>query len=196
MPDSPIPTSSLTSQYSAQVAEDLLRNTKEQDRLNSEIDALQVQLNSLQGDHQILQSLQQTLSQQNTSEPTTPSAPDTVSVPAQQKAETTSKPANGKPKGVAHKSPRGKSRAGQPTLIDLIHTHLDEQAEPRSAAEITVALGESHPDRNLKTTVVRTTLENLVAKNRARRLKQGHSVFYVTPRSKSVADTEAAATSG
>ncbi|MEV7341844.1 hypothetical protein [Streptomyces sp. NPDC093544] len=196
MPDSPVPTTSLTSQYSAQVAEDLRRNTKEQDRLSSEIDALQEQLNSLQSDHLILQSLQQTLSQQATSEPKTPRVPDTASVPAQQQAETTSKPTNAKPKSAADKSSRGKSRAGQPTLIDLIRTHLDEQAEPRSAAEITVALGGSHPDRNLKNTVVRTTLENLVAKNRARRLKQGHSVFYVSPGGKSVADTEAAATSG
>jgi hypothetical protein len=196
MPDSPISTSSLTSQYSAQIAEDLIRNTKEQDRLSSEIDALQEQLSALQSDHQILQSLQQTLSRQDTTAPKTLPASDKVSVPAQQQVKTAAKPTTAKPKSAAARSPRGKSRAGRPTLIDLIRTHIDEQAEPRSAAEITVALGRIHPDRNLKTTVVRTTLENLVAKNRARRLKQGHSVFYVSPEGKSVAEDEVSATSG
>ncbi|MFD4530032.1 hypothetical protein ACFWP7_40250 [Streptomyces sp. NPDC058470] len=195
MPDSPISTTSLTSQYSAQIAEDLERNTKEKDRLTSEIDALQAQLNALQNDHQILQGLQQALSQQDMTAPKAPAASGTVSVPAQRQVKTASKRSGAKAKSAAERSPRGKSRAGQPTLIDLIRTHLDEQAEPRSAAEITVTLGGSHPDRNLKTTVVRTTLENLVAKNRARRLKQGHSVFYVSPEDNSVAEVEAAATS-
>ncbi|MEU1409893.1 BlaI/MecI/CopY family transcriptional regulator, partial [Streptomyces sp. NPDC005728] len=64
------------------------------------------------------------------------------------------------------------------TLVDLIHRHLTEQSGPRSAAEVSEALGNAHPDRNIATTVVRTTLENLVAKSLAQRTKQGSSVYY------------------
>ncbi|MFD4476509.1 hypothetical protein ACFWPU_10395 [Streptomyces sp. NPDC058471] len=65
-----------------------------------------------------------------------------------------------------------------PTLVELIDSHLSKQSEPRSAAEITTALAQDRPDRTIKTTVVRTTVEGLVAKGRAQRTKQGSSVFY------------------
>jgi len=58
---------------------------------------------------------------------------------------------------------------------------LAGQSEPRSAAEITTALGQQYPERTVKTTVVRTTLEGLVARNQAQRTKQGASVFYTAP---------------
>ncbi|GGR75845.1 hypothetical protein GCM10010269_13700 [Streptomyces humidus] len=66
----------------------------------------------------------------------------------------------------------------QPTLVGLVRDHLAQQSEPRSAAEIATALGETHPERTVKTTVVRTTLEGLVAKALVQRTKQGSSVFY------------------
>ncbi|EGG48304.1 regulatory protein [Streptomyces griseoaurantiacus M045] len=77
-----------------------------------------------------------------------------------------------------------------PTLVDLVREHLTGQSEPRSAAEITTALEQMHPERTVKTTVVRTTLEGLVAKNQAQRTKQGKSVYYTVP------DTAAPADSG
>ncbi|GAA4790064.1 hypothetical protein [Streptomyces ziwulingensis] len=67
------------------------------------------------------------------------------------------------------------------TLIELVRTHLAAAGGPRSAAEVTAALVREHPDRTLKPTVVRTTLEALVAKNQARRAKQGSSVRYTAP---------------
>ncbi|MFI1830821.1 hypothetical protein ACH41E_30935 [Streptomyces sp. NPDC020412] len=83
-------------------------------------------------------------------------------------------------KGAAAKGSTAKN-AAQPTLVELIRRHLVEQGEPRSAAEVTAALSKVHPDRNIKATVVRTTLEGLVARNLAHRTKQGTSVFYTTP---------------
>ncbi|MEU6405831.1 BlaI/MecI/CopY family transcriptional regulator [Streptomyces sp. NPDC046985] len=68
--------------------------------------------------------------------------------------------------------------AAQPTLVELVRQHLAAQQEPRSAGEVAAALGQEHPDRDVKATVVRTTLEALVAKNQAQRAKQGSSVFY------------------
>ncbi|MFD8733795.1 hypothetical protein ACFV06_02630 [Streptomyces sp. NPDC059618] len=68
--------------------------------------------------------------------------------------------------------------SAQPTLVDLIRRYLTEQREPRSAAEVSTALGQTHPERRIQTNVVRTTLENLVARSHAHRAKQGMSVFY------------------
>lgn len=68
-----------------------------------------------------------------------------------------------------------------PTLVELVREHLEGQSEPRSAAKIAAALGQRHPEHNVKTTVVRTTLEGLVARNQAQRSKQGKSVFYTAP---------------
>ncbi|MFI8191582.1 hypothetical protein ACIF8T_22640 [Streptomyces sp. NPDC085946] len=75
-------------------------------------------------------------------------------------------------------SDKAAAPTAQPTLVELIRRHLSEQTEPRSAAEVAAALGRSHPDRGVKANVVRTSLENLVAKNQAQRTKQGTSVFY------------------
>ncbi|QER87979.1 hypothetical protein [Streptomyces tendae] len=73
------------------------------------------------------------------------------------------------------------AKGDAPKLVDLVRRHLGEQKEPRSAAEVAAALGEAHPGRGIKTTVVRSTLEGLVARNQAQRSKQGSSVFYTTP---------------
>ncbi|MGW3633058.1 hypothetical protein ACWD7F_23320 [Streptomyces sp. NPDC005122] len=84
-------------------------------------------------------------------------------------------PAKSAPAKSAAKAPEA---AGKPTLVELIHDHLSRQSEPRSAAEITSTLSETHPERGIKATVVRTTVEGLVAKGRAQRSKQGTSVYY------------------
>ncbi|MFJ8061047.1 hypothetical protein [Streptomyces sp. NPDC096142] len=49
----------------------------------------------------------------------------------------------------------------RPTLVELIRRHLAEQNEPRSAAEISTALSQAHPERDIKTKVVRVTTEGL-----------------------------------
>ncbi|MFF6996424.1 BlaI/MecI/CopY family transcriptional regulator [Streptomyces sp. NPDC008313] len=74
--------------------------------------------------------------------------------------------------------------ADRPTLVSLVHDHLRSQSEPRSAAEIATALDRAHPDRTVKATVVRTTVEGLVAKGLVERGKQGSSVFYVATHEK------------
>ncbi|MFI6931899.1 hypothetical protein [Streptomyces sp. NPDC050287] len=88
-------------------------------------------------------------------------------------------PTAGKAAPTAAKSDAAKTK--QPKLVDLVRSHLAEQSEPRSAAEIATALGQAHPDRNIKTTVIRTTLEGLVARTQAQRSKQGSSVYYTSP---------------
>ncbi|MFC8208940.1 hypothetical protein [[Kitasatospora] papulosa] len=197
MPDTQTATTELTSHYTAQVAGDLDRNAKEQDRIGAEIDALQEQLLALQHDHTVLTSMQKALGGTDTA---TQPAPETATAPAVPRQKTSTKSGTGKRAqakktaaaqgGDAVKKPAAKkpetaakataAKTAQPTLVELIRRHLTEQNEPRSAAEIATALGQAHPDRNIKTTVVRTTVEGLVAKSHAQRTKQGSSVYYTT----------------
>ncbi|MGW3141472.1 hypothetical protein [Streptomyces sp. NPDC001139] len=90
------------------------------------------------------------------------------------------KPASPARKRTGKKGPAKTLAASSttPTLVDLVREHLAGQSEPRSATEITAALEQQHSERTVKTTVVRTTLEGLVARNQAQRTKQGVSVFY------------------
>ncbi|WP_369275852.1 hypothetical protein AB5J55_43310 [Streptomyces sp. R11] len=183
MPESTAPATELTSQYTSQVASDMERNVKEQDRIAAEIATLQQQLTALQHDHTVLVHMQQALGIAAAPEPTNSAS----AVPSPRK-KTTSKPHNKAKTAVTQKTaaakPTGKKAAAhtaQPTLVELIRRHLTEQSEPRSAAEIATVLSHAHPDRGIKATVVRTTLENLVAKNQAHRAKQGASVFYTAP---------------
>ncbi|MGW6919729.1 hypothetical protein ACWGA9_00295 [Streptomyces sp. NPDC054950] len=200
-------TTELTSQYTAQVTADLERNTKEQERVGVEIAALQEQLASLQRDHAVLVNIQQAIDAVPVPDTTAPPSGN-VPVPAPRKKaassgtgkrtrpskktqpsrQTAAQPAQSADKAAGKSAGKtaGKPSAGkaevaqpaQPTLVDLVRRHLTEQSEPRSAAEIATALGQAHPERAIKTTVIRTTLEGLVAKTQAQRSKQGSSVFY------------------
>ncbi|MEV5106613.1 hypothetical protein ACFQ7G_08630 [Streptomyces massasporeus] len=93
--------------------------------------------------------------------------------------------------GTAKKA--GTAKSAEPTLVELIRRHLAAQKEPRSAAEISTALGQAHPHRGIAAKVVRVTLEGLVAKSQAERSKQGRSVFYTAPAAQSAAAPEAGA---
>ncbi|MFJ5898766.1 hypothetical protein ACIQFZ_25580 [Streptomyces sp. NPDC093064] len=191
MPETTAPSTELTSQYINQVTSDLERNVKEQERITAEITALQSQLAALQHDHTLLVSMQQALG--IVASAPEPATTGSASVPSPRK-KTTAEPRK-KAKTATAKQPTVKKQSAespapkndaaakkaQPTLAELVRRHLTEQSEPRSAAEIATALGQAHADRDIKTTVVRTTLENLVARSQAQRSKQGTSVFYTAP---------------
>jgi hypothetical protein len=244
MTDTQARSTELTSQYIAQVTGDLERNVKEQERIGTEIEALQEQLQALQHDHTVLVTMQQALSAGNIaaaesvarletkaaptvphqakSEPKQSKAKKAVSAsarkpaakkpatkapakaPAAKKSSSSAKTSSAKAssttktaakpaaKTAAPAAEKADKAAAKPTLVELIRSHLEQQSEPRSAAEIATALTEAHPDRSIKTTVVRTTLEGLVAKSHAHRSKQGSSVFYTaatSPEQTSASDT-------
>ncbi|MGW6059283.1 hypothetical protein [Streptomyces sp. NPDC055189] len=206
-------TAGVQAQYAVRVAEDLENNRKEQERIGTEVATLQEQLQELEADHAVLLSMQQALGSPSAAETTAKkAAPRKAAVPAPRPnnsgAARAKKPAatkaaatkakdksGGKDKEKAAKSaPKAAAKkpaapAAGPTLVELIDNHLGQQKEPRSAAEITTALAKARPERVLKTTVVRTTVEGLVAKGRALRTKQGSSVFYTAAAS---ADSSAA----
>ncbi|MFF4836008.1 hypothetical protein [Streptomyces sp. NPDC001315] len=183
------PTTELTSQYIAQVASDLERNAKDQERLGAEIAALQEQLLALQHDHTVLVNIQKALGTTAAPAKSAVASEDAaVPAPRQEKVakseagkQVRAKKAGAAPVSKAAKRSAAKAataKSTKPTLVELIRGHLTGHSEPRSAAEIATTLSEAHPDRGIKATVVRTTLEGLVAKSQAQRTKQGSSVFY------------------
>jgi cell division septum initiation protein DivIVA len=206
MPETTTHATELASQYIAQVTGDLEANVKEQERINAEISSLQEQLAALQHDHSVLVNMQQALG--ITTAPAGPAAePESAAVPSPRRKKASAAP-GGKQKtlksvAVPRKRAAGKpaakatgaAKAAQPTLVELLRRHLAEQKEPRSAAEISTALGQAHPDRDIAAKVVRVTLEGLVAKSQAERSKQGRSVFYAAPASESMAAPETEAQS-
>jgi hypothetical protein len=191
MPETTTPATELTSQYAAQVTGDLERNVKEQERITADIASLQEQLAALEHDHTVLVNMRQALG--ITEAPDDPAATSgNAAVPSpRQKAsavrggkQRAAKSAAAPPKAGAKKpaaTAAGATKTAQPTLVELIRRRLAESKEPRSAAEISKALGQAHPERQITTKVVRVTLEGLVAKSQAERSKQGKSVFYTAP---------------
>ncbi|MFG2791947.1 BlaI/MecI/CopY family transcriptional regulator [Streptomyces sp. NPDC048419] len=185
----PPASSELTSQYAAQVTGDLERNVKEQDRVGAEIADLQGQLAALQHDHSVLLNMQQALG-------ITPASAEAAAATASPGTKTRAKKAGTSARrSTARKSAAKKTRptadtSTRPTLVDLVRAHLAEEREPRSTAEIAAALDKAHPDRTIKNTVVRTTVEGLVAKGLVQRTKQGSSVYYTAPDADRSADAQ------
>ncbi|WP_438297214.1 hypothetical protein [Streptomyces sp. HUAS TT7] len=182
MPDS----STLQSQYAVQVQKDLESNAAERERIAAELDVLQGKLKELEDNHALLTAMQQTIGSATvpaakTRKKTSETARARRVPRARTSAETT--PATG-PKERQTKPMVGKPTGGRgsgPTLRDLVAEHLAGSGQPASAAEITTALVAAHPGRNIAATVVRNTLENLVAKGAAQRTRQRRSVFYSRP---------------
>ncbi|MEU6196736.1 hypothetical protein [Streptomyces sp. NPDC047061] len=180
----------LASEYSARIAQDLELNAAEQDRLATEIAALEERLHAVRENRVVLERLQQALTPQATA----PSAAGTAGTAgtvgtvgtsgAAEAADTVeaavphqrTEPAPDRADSA--KSGSAKSTPAKPSLVEAVHTYLAEQREPRSATDVAEAIRAGQPGRTIKTTVIRTTLENLVARNRARRTKQGRAVFY------------------
>jgi hypothetical protein len=160
----------LVSQYIARVEQDLARNAEEQERIGREMEGLQQRLDALQRDRGVLLGVRQALGGQGTDQ-----AQASTSAAAREKtAHREQADASGKP-GTPQTH---QAQISKLTLVDLVYGHLATQSEPRSAAEVSTDIAGAHPDRRVKATVVRSTLEALVAQGRARRTKRGRSVFY------------------
>ncbi|MBA2947479.1 hypothetical protein [Streptomyces himalayensis] len=237
MPEDTLDATNLKSQYVSQVAGDLERNAKEQERISAELTALEEQLQALRHDHALLVSMREALTGESsaplpeggtsTASPEATAAPRPAAVPTARKPKESGKStddatadtktagsktagsktagskagAKGRKKSQPAPSQAKESKgAGAPTLRELVLHHLGGQSEPRSAAEVTTGLAEAHPDRTFQGTVVRNTLEALVAKGHVQRNKQQKSVFYfaagnppVTASPASAAETDDAA---
>ncbi|MBO3675807.1 hypothetical protein J5X86_12340 [Streptomyces sp. NEAU-YJ-81] len=191
--DTPADNTSLKSQYAAQVAADLERNSAEHERLSSEIASLQQQLAVLEGNRTLLLSMRETLGDDaacgapenggvSGPEDDSSATRESAALPATRKPRKKADATSGKRKGAESADSRPSRKpvreAGAPTLRELVRDDLTQHGEPRSAAEITATLTQALPERDIKPTVVRSTLESLVAKGQAHRTKQQKSVFY------------------
>ncbi|MGW7045759.1 hypothetical protein ACWGDT_24345 [Streptomyces avermitilis] len=174
--------------YAARLAEDLERNAQEQERLDSEMAALQSRLEALRHNQVLLVNMQQALGETVTADEAPSSADRNASVPrqagpapqaGQQKPDfATQSTAPEKTALPAPSAGAGKAGRNAPTLRELVVGYLSQEGAPRSALAVTDALTEVHRDRGFKITVVRSTLEAMVARGQVRRSKQGKSVFY------------------
>ena len=180
MPDS----TTLQSQYAAQIQSDLDSNVAEREHIAGQISALQEQLSVLENNHALLASMQQAIGTPAVPAPGKASKKAAgASAPSIPQARSAPKSAGHAAKKQAKPAAKAKASGGAPTLRELVAAHLAASGEPRSAAEITAGLTEAHPGRNIAGTVVRNTLENLVAKGQAQRTRQNRSVFYTAPES-------------
>ncbi|MFF2846392.1 hypothetical protein ACFVT5_08670 [Streptomyces sp. NPDC058001] len=204
-----MPDNTLKSQYAAQVEADLEQNIKEQDRIATEITAFQEQLRSLEADKVLLEGMRQALDARAATvgssaaalpQPRTPGKAGTRTAgkrKAKAAAEKGSskgapKPAASKGKGAGKDASAAAPAGREGTLREAVATYLGGQREPRSAAEVATALTQEHPDRKIGLTVIRNTLEGLVAKGQALRTKQQRSVFYTATETAGVAAGTAA----
>lgn len=191
MVDTSTDNTNLKSQYAAQITADLERNSAEHERLSTEISTLQRQLSVLENNRVLLLSMRQTLGGESAADVPenaevsgsadgVSAAPKSATLPAARKPKKNANTTTGKRKGAESDRSRSKQvrETGVPTLRDLIRDDLIQHGEPRSATEVTAALTQALPDREVKATVVRSTLESLVAKGQVHRTKQQKSVFY------------------
>ncbi|MCX5096945.1 hypothetical protein OOK36_51250 [Streptomyces sp. NBC_00365] len=175
MSDIAVQADDLASQYVARVEQDLTENAEEQERIDRDIKALQQRFNALQRDRTVLLGVRMALRSQGGEAP----APSTSAVHSAEmpNAEKLNEEQAASTQPVTPKT-HEVAKASKITLVDLVCSHLSSQSEPRSAAEVSMDIAQNHPDRTVKITVVRATLEALVAQGRVRRTKQGRSVFY------------------
>lgn len=178
----------VTAQYITQVTTDLANNNQEQEQIGAEIKSLQQKLSALKRDQTVLLQVREALGSL-TDHPTGTESPVSAVLAARtaQVPTTSADDATGtatetpKPVPAARDNHRKPNPTAQPTLVELVREYLAMQNDGVPASDVVAALTAAHPDRRILPTVIRTTLENLVAKSNAVRTKRGSSVFYSTP---------------
>ncbi|MEU1212476.1 hypothetical protein ACFYSH_14570 [Streptomyces sp. NPDC005791] len=181
-------TSTISADYAQRITDDLAANRSEQDRARAELTRLQDELVRLEEGEQILVKMQEVLG--GNGKPAAgkgKSRKVAAPVPAARRAKGNAPSQKGgdAPKGRLRAKQRTATAgtvvpkgAGEPTWRELVSGYLADQREPKSAAEVTAALAEAHPQRATQVAVVRNTLEQGVAHGLLERSKQGRSVYY------------------
>ncbi|GAA2959655.1 hypothetical protein [Kitasatospora cinereorecta] len=190
--------STVSADYAQRITDDLAANRNEQDRARAELTRLQEELIQLEESEQILVKMQEVLGGAGRSAAPKGKDRKAVSVPAARRprSKTPAQKGGRKPKPRAQAGQEtppangatASKGAGEPTWRELVTRYLADEREPKSAAEVTVALAGSHPQRKTQVAVVRNTLEQGVAHGLLERSKQGRSVYY-SPVSASPSDS-------
>ncbi|WP_405697753.1 hypothetical protein [Streptomyces sp. NBC_01185] len=179
-------TSTISKDYAQRITDDLSTNRGEQERVRTELTRLQGELLLLEEGEQVLVKMQEVLGDSGKPAARQGEGRTTASVPTarrprskttSQKRSRTSKP-HTPTEAEAPESGAMVKGSSEPTWRELVTAYLNDQREPKSAAEVTAALTESNPQRRTQVTVVRNTLEQGVAHGLLERSKQGRSVYY------------------
>ncbi|MEE1735041.1 hypothetical protein PUR49_00445 [Streptomyces sp. BE147] len=176
-----LPAPSVTDDYAQRVTKDLAENKGEQERVRAELARLQSELVELEKSEVLLTKMQEVLGGAPKPPTKKKGKSKAAAVPAaRSNSEMSTKKAqtSGRMAGAQKGAPPRKS--GEPTWLDRTTAYLAGQSEPKSAAEVTSALAEAHPERAVLAPVVRNALEQGVAQGRVERSKQGRSVFYTS----------------
>ncbi|MFD4030695.1 hypothetical protein ACFWVP_09185 [Streptomyces sp. NPDC058637] len=192
------PPADISANYAQRISDDLSANRGEQERVRAELDRLQDELISLETGEQVLVKMREVLDSSASAAPT--SSKTAVSVPSarRRKAKPSLRKAAG---GTVAPSPNSpdtndtndtRKEPGRPTWRELVTEYLSGQREPKSSTEVTAALTEAYPQRQVQVTVVRNTLEQGVAHGLMERHRQGRSVFYSSVSAASVGSSQEA----
>ncbi|MFC8225399.1 hypothetical protein [Streptomyces sp. NPDC057287] len=193
--------STVTAGYAQKVTEDLAVTKSEQERVRAELTRLQGELRQLEESEQVLVKMQVVLADAGESPSEQSKGGKKTSVPAARRAKSVSAQQKvarkAKPTKAGSETPAGKSvpakGTGEETWAALASSYLAGQSEPKSAAEVSAALTEAHPQRKVQATVVRNALEQGVARGLLERSKQGRSVYYTPVDSTASAEPAASA---
>lgn len=183
----------LQAAYGDRVAADLQHNSEERERISGQVAALQAQLEELEGERQMLLSVQQAIlssdgrqnavrdernEQADAPAPSIASTSSTSSprLPRSRKAESAERPKTSAGRKSAAKKRETKKPEKAQKVTDLVESRLAEHGEPQSAAEVAAAV--STKERPVTVISVRTALEGLVRRSAAYRSKQGRAVYY------------------
>ncbi|MEU1621469.1 hypothetical protein ABZ479_29730 [Streptomyces sp. NPDC005722] len=193
----PADDSTVQEEYVRRLEDDLTRNSAARSEAHDAIQRWQKHLATLEREAVWLENLRSTLTGQPASPATGAGATRSEDGSAEASVQSQGVPAPRTARGKAGgRGGRGKMAAGAargkaagaakgPTLGAVIHERLLQHKQPRTAAEVTSDLAEALPDRLVGTPVVRDTLEQLVAKGRINRSRQGRTVYYTADTSPS-----------
>ncbi|MFD7973739.1 hypothetical protein [Streptomyces clavifer] len=170
----------ISANYAQRISDDLSANRGEQVRIRAELARLQDELISLEASEGVLVKIREVL---DSSASAVTSSAETASVPSarRRKAKPSPRKAGGGTMVSSPKSPNTNStrkERGWPTWRELVTEYLSGQREPKSSTEVTAALTDAYPQRQVQVAVVRNTLEHGVAHGLVERHRQGRSVFY------------------
>ncbi|MFJ8888842.1 hypothetical protein ACIRJR_36360 [Streptomyces sp. NPDC102402] len=180
-------TSTISADYAQRITDDLSTNRGEQERVRAELTRLQGELLLLEEGEQVLVKMQEVLGDSGKPAARQGRGRKAASVPtarrpqskttSQKRSRASRSQGSTDAKGPESGATRAKG-SSEPTWRELVTAYLNDQREPKSAAEVTAALTESNPQRRTQVAVVRNTLEHGVAQGLLERSKQGRSVYY------------------